>query len=103
MIKTTKRKEPPNKPSPAARLLRLAGDESRMRILCLIFGGDKICVSEIAERLDMSVAVVSHHLKVMARAGLFRPLRRGKEVCYIFEKSDFANDLKKFICKYNSP
>ncbi len=83
-----------------AKLLRTAGDVRRLAILCVIFDQQKICVSDIAERLHMSVAGVSHHLRVLARVGLLEPVREGKEVCYLFHDTGIARDLKKFICTY---
>ncbi|MFA6297455.1 MAG: metalloregulator ArsR/SmtB family transcription factor [Candidatus Paceibacterota bacterium] len=83
-----------------AKLMRVAGDESRLKILCIIFSKKKVCVSDIAEKLDMSVAIVSHHLQVMAKEGLAVPVREGKRVCYELPKGQFVKDLKKFVCKY---
>jgi ArsR family transcriptional regulator, lead/cadmium/zinc/bismuth-responsive transcriptional repressor len=83
-----------------ARLMRTAGDESRLKILCIIFGRKKACVSDIAEELDMSVAITSHHLKVMSREGLIVPAREGKRICYELPKDKFVMDLKRFVCKY---
>lgn len=83
-----------------AKLMRTAGDESRIKILCTIFNNKKVCVSDIAQELHMSVAIVSHHLLVMSREGMLVPMRKGKKVCYELKKSPFVSDLKKFICKY---
>lgn len=83
-----------------ARLLRTTGDERRLAILCVIFAKKKICVSEIAAQIRMSVATVSYHLRVLARTGFLRATREGKEVCYVFHDTDITSDLKKFICKY---
>lgn len=83
-----------------AKLMRTAGDESRLKILCTIFNNKKVCVSDIAQELDMSVAIVSHHLLVMSREGMLVPMREGKKVCYELKKGPFVSDLKKFICKY---
>jgi DNA-binding transcriptional ArsR family regulator len=83
-----------------AKLMRTVGDESRLRILCFIFSNKEFCVSAIALELHMSVAIVSHHLQVMAKQGLIIPVRDGKRICYKLSKDDFMNDLKKFICKY---
>lgn len=80
--------------------MRTAGDESRLRILCVIFRENKICVSDIADELNLSVASVSHHLQVMAGEKLVVPIREGKRICYRFPEGAFAKDLKKFICKY---
>ena len=83
-----------------AKIMRTAGDESRLKILCIIFGEQKICVSEIAKRLNLSVAIVSHHLQVMSKEDLVAPVRDGKHVCYELSKDPVMKDLKKFICKY---
>ena len=83
-----------------AKLMRTAGDESRLKILCVIFNDKKVCVSEIAQNLDMSIAIVSHHLQVMSHEGLVVPKREGKRICYELPKGTFVKDLKKFICKY---
>ena len=83
-----------------AKLMRTAGDESRLKILCIIFGKKKVCVSDMAEELDMGVAIVSHHLQVMSKQGLVVPIREGKRICYELPKDDFVMDLKKFVCKH---
>ena len=83
-----------------AKLMRIAGDESRLKILCIIFGKKKVCVSDMADELSMSVAIVSHHLQVMSRQGLVVPIREGKKICYELPKDQFVKDLKKFVCKY---
>ena len=35
-----------------AKLMRTAGDENRLKILCIIFNEDKVCVSDIAKKLN---------------------------------------------------
>lgn len=85
-----------------AKRMRTVGDESRLRILCVIFDEQKICVSEIAAKLGLSVAIVSHHLRAMQDEGLLLPMRDGKRVCYRVTDEKFMNDLQKFICKYSA-
>lgn len=82
-----------------AQKLIVVGDQSRLKILCVIFDKKKVCVSEIAEQLDMSVATVSYHLQSLSKAGLLEPNREGKRVCYLLVKSGFNSDLKNFICR----
>jgi DNA-binding transcriptional ArsR family regulator len=83
-----------------AKLMRTAGDESRLKIMCIIFSERRVCVSDIAEELSMSVAIVSHHLRVMSKESLVVPVREGKKICYKLPNDQFVKDLKKFICKY---
>lgn len=83
-----------------ARKLEVVGDSNRIKILCIIFESKKICVSEIAKKLKISVAVASHHLNVLAKEGILQPLREGKMVCYQVVDEGFAKDLNNLICKY---
>lgn len=81
-----------------ARLLELAGDPTRIRILCFMFKYKKACVSDIAESLDMSVASISHHLQIMRDNDFFTTERMGQNICYILVDNDFMRQLKKIIC-----
>lgn len=83
-----------------AKMMRTAGDESRLKILCIIFRRKKVCVSDIAEELDMSIAIISHHLQVMSKESLVVAVREGKRICYKLPEDPFIKDLKKFVCKY---
>lgn len=83
-----------------AKKLQTAGDLNRLKILCYIFSAKKACVSEIAKKLDMSVATTSHHLQALAKEDLLQPAREGKMICYTLGGAEVTADLKKFICKY---
>ncbi|KKP59556.1 MAG: Regulatory protein ArsR [Candidatus Magasanikbacteria bacterium GW2011_GWC2_34_16] len=83
-----------------AKRLQAASEPTRLQILCLIFGKEKVCVSEIAKKLKLSVAIVSHHLQALYKEGILNPEREGKRICYILAETDFVNDLKNLICKY---
>jgi len=83
-----------------AMKLSLAGDETRIRILCLMYEVEIACVSEIAESLDMSVAAVSHHLQLMKEAGYFTTLRCGNNIKYALVDNDFTRKLKTIICDF---
>jgi len=68
--------------SALADLFRLLGDPSRLRIVvsCL---RTPLAVSDIAERLGLSVSLVSHHLRLLKGARLVRSDRQGKQVYYV--------------------
>ena len=83
-----------------AKSFKALSDGNRLKILCVIFDLKKICVSEIADKLGLSVAVVSHHLRVLSKVGLVAPEKTGKRVCYLLLKTTFATDLKRLVCKY---
>ncbi|PIR44526.1 MAG: hypothetical protein COV10_04340 [Candidatus Vogelbacteria bacterium CG10_big_fil_rev_8_21_14_0_10_51_16] len=81
-----------------ARLLSLAGDETRIRILCLMFEYGEACVTDIAESLGSSVANISNHLQPMKDNGYFISERMGNNVCYKLVDNEFNKSLKKIIC-----
>jgi ArsR family transcriptional regulator, lead/cadmium/zinc/bismuth-responsive transcriptional repressor len=81
-------------------VLRTAGDQTRLAILCWLFRKPDSCVSDVAQQLDQSIAAVSHHLRALARVGLLKPIRNGKRICYRLTDSPLTNDLRTFICKY---
>lgn len=81
-----------------ARFLTIAGDETRIRILCFLFHYGEACVSDIAESLDTNLNTVSHHLRIMKDAGLVASERIGVKICYSLVRSTFVNLLEKAIC-----
>lgn len=64
-----------------ADMFRLMGDNSRLRIIlaCL---GDPVCVGDIADQLELSSSLVSHHLRLLRAARVLRAQRQGKQVFY---------------------
>ncbi|MBI4050315.1 MAG: winged helix-turn-helix transcriptional regulator [Candidatus Doudnabacteria bacterium] len=81
-----------------ARLLELAGDPTRVRILCALYQYEDVCVSDIAESLNMTVSAISHHLQLLKDNGLVETRRMGQNICYSLVNSDFTKKLKKIVC-----
>ncbi len=83
-----------------AQKLRASGDHNRLKILCLLLEDKKFCVSDIAKKLNLDIAIVSYHLQTLLREKIIQPTREGKMICYKLKPSKFNNDLKQLICKY---
>ena len=64
-----------------AELFKMFGDSTRIKILCLLFQGEK-CVQEISDAAGASQSAVSHQLRLLKQARLVRARRQGKQVCY---------------------
>lgn len=64
-----------------ASLIKLVGEESRLKILCIL-KQDKHCVCEIMEHLKLSQSLISHHLKDLKDAGIIQDEKRGLYVYY---------------------
>lgn len=62
-------------------LIKLVGEESRLKILCIL-RQDKHCVCEIMEHLKLSQSLVSHHLMDLKEAGIIQDEKKGLYVCY---------------------
>ena len=64
-----------------AELFKTFGDSTRIKILCVLFDGEK-CVQEITEATGASQSAVSHQLRILKQARLVRNRRQGKQICY---------------------
>ena len=71
-----------------AKLLRIIGDDNRLRILCLLKNGEK-CVCEIFPSLDMAQNLVSSHLKIMLEFGLLKTRQEWKRNYYSINRPVF--------------
>ncbi len=82
-----------------AKVFKVIGEENRLQIICLLFKNKKLCVSEIALSLNMTVANTSHHLNILEENNVLKSQRKGKEICYFVEKTFLIQDIKRLICK----
>lgn len=64
-----------------AELFKVFGDSTRIKILCILFDGEK-CVQEITDATGASQSAVSHQLRILKQARLVKNRRQGKQVCY---------------------
>ena len=63
------------------RLFRALGDETRLRLLEQLRGGEQ-CVCDLTDELDASQSRLSFHLKTLKDAGLVSDRREGRWVYY---------------------
>jgi ArsR family transcriptional regulator len=56
------------------------GDEHRQRMMLTFEKGERLTVGQVAEISTLSRPAVSHHLKILRRAGLLEEEKIGKEV-----------------------
>ena len=69
---------------PLAQALKALGDPVRLRLLSLVAAADggEVTVGRLTESVPVSAPTVSHHLGVLARAGLLERRARGREAYY---------------------
>ncbi len=62
-------------------LLKVVGEESRLKILCILRRGEH-CVCELQEHLSVSQSLLSHHLKDLKGAEVVADRKEGLKVYY---------------------
>ncbi|MEL6814583.1 MAG: metalloregulator ArsR/SmtB family transcription factor [Cyanobacteria bacterium J06598_3] len=75
-----------------ASVFRVMGEPARLQILSLIAAqpNQEVCACELVETLGLSQPTVSHHLKVMYKAGLLEKERRGTWIYYRVVRSQLT-------------
>ena len=70
---------PPASDDPTAALFRALGDPTRLRMLHLTFGRP-VTVTDLTAASGMAQPTVSHHVRVLAAAGLVSRTKLGAQV-----------------------
>jgi ArsR family transcriptional regulator, arsenate/arsenite/antimonite-responsive transcriptional repressor len=70
----------PDEAEDMAAALRILADPARLRLLSMIGTAEsgEVCACDLTEPLGVSQPTVSHHLKVLAEAGLVEREQRGR-------------------------
>ncbi len=79
-----------------AETFRLLGDPSRLRILLHCADGAR-AVSDIAQALELSQSLVSHHLRLLRGARLVKGERQSKQVFYTIADHHVGDMLRDMI------
>jgi ArsR family transcriptional regulator len=79
-----------------AGILKIIADENRLRIICLLRGGEK-CVCELWRSLRLPQNLVSHHLKVLKELDLIDSRKEGLKVIYSLKKENIEQYLNQII------
>ena len=77
-----------------SKLLKLLGEENRLKLLCLL-NVKEHCVCEILECFNMSQSLVSHHLADLKDFNLVRDRKEGRNVFYSL--TDRGYEITKII------
>ncbi|MGC8776118.1 MAG: ArsR/SmtB family transcription factor [Minisyncoccia bacterium] len=72
------------------------GDQRRFQIFQLLLENNDLCVGDIAYILNISIAAVSQHMKILEMNNLIESEKRGQMVCY---KVKLSNKLNNKILK----
>lgn len=73
------------------------GDEQRQRILLTFEPGERLNVTQIVAASTLSRTAVSHHLKVLRRAGALHSEKIGKEVYFWVARENIIETLRRVV------
>ena len=73
---------------------RVLGDYSRVRILMALVGSE-MCVSELAESLELTDSAVSHQLRILRNSRLVKFRKEGKNVLYSISDDHVATIFRE--------
>jgi|SRR5262245_36797619 len=75
----------------AAPLFAALGDETRLRLLARLSTGGPDSITGLSARSEVTRQAITKHLTVLARAGLVRDERRGRERIWRLEPRRLAD------------
>ena len=85
----------------AGILLRALSDDNRLRILARLRNGEQ-CVCTLVDALDCAQPLLSHHLRVLKRAGLVVDRREGRWTYYAINDQT-VETIERFLCDLRGP
>jgi ArsR family transcriptional regulator, lead/cadmium/zinc/bismuth-responsive transcriptional repressor len=65
-----------------SKILRLAGNEVRLKILYLIYSEEQMCVCDLSDVLNMKVPAISQHLRKLKDGGILKDKKVGQTIFY---------------------
>ncbi|WP_369885153.1 MULTISPECIES: ArsR/SmtB family transcription factor [Flavobacteriaceae] len=68
------------------KVLALAGNETRLKILFLLNKEGELCPCDFSDILEMTVPAISQHIRKMKDAGLITSRREGQTLYYSLVK-----------------
>jgi ArsR family transcriptional regulator, lead/cadmium/zinc/bismuth-responsive transcriptional repressor len=74
------------------KLFKALADQTRMKIAFSLYKEDEMCVCDVANVIDSSIATASHHLRLLKNLGLAKMRKEGKLVYYSLD-DDHVKDL----------
>lgn len=70
-----------------ANILKLAGNDVRLKILFLLNKEEHLCPCDLGDILNMSIPAVSQHLRKLKDVGIVKTNRDGQVIFYSLDKS----------------
>jgi DNA-binding transcriptional ArsR family regulator len=66
--------------------MKVIAEESRFRIIQILYGNSHISVNQLAEILSISQPATSQHLKILKMANIVKINKNGRQILYSLDK-----------------
>ncbi|MEP2531863.1 metalloregulator ArsR/SmtB family transcription factor [Shimia sp.] len=83
----------------AASTFAALGSEQRLSVLrCLVrAGGEGISIGELGQRTGVTGSTLTHHMKILAQAGLVTQEKQGRSIICVAAAYDAVHQLSHFL------
>lgn len=87
-------------------VFKMMADTNRVKIIEILTNYPELCVNDIAQLIDATIATTSHHLIVLKNNGLITSKKEGKHVFYMLNTKYIIQllssvELLRKHCPYN--
>jgi ArsR family transcriptional regulator len=80
-----------------AHISYVSSDPTRLKILMILSKNRKMCTSDLANILGVSVSAVSHQKTILESYGLIASQREGKKICCHLSDKELSREILKGI------
>ncbi|MBT8457567.1 MAG: helix-turn-helix transcriptional regulator [Rhodobacteraceae bacterium] len=90
---------PPDRIAEIASTFAALGSEQRLGVLRVLVraGPDGLTIGELGARSGVTGSTLTHHMKILAQAGLVTQARQGRKIICVAAAYDTVQDLSGFL------
>ena len=74
------------------------GDETRLRLLARLSGGQRCSIAELTDGSTMTRQAVTKHLRVLERVGIVHAIRSGRERQFAFDPQPIG-EIQEYLAQ----
>lgn len=84
-------------PEQRARVFKALSDPCRVRIVEMLVRQGELCGTQLAEAMGVSVALLSHHGKVLEEAGLISKRKEGQHAYCVLNRELISEAMRGLV------
>lgn len=84
-----------------ALMFKALADETRLKIVCQLRGGEELCACDILDNLNITQPTLSHHMKTLTESGLVNSRKDANWMKYTINAAR-VDELQLFLGGLNA-